>query len=250
MQTLIVRLYALLAYAGFQATFVYLIGFVFGWGVPKAIDDGPPTPWVAAVAIDLGLVLFFGVVHSVMARARFKRLWTKVVPPAAERSTYVLVASAQLALLCWQWRPIDAPTLWTATGTLAVALRALSAVGWGTALLSTFLIDHFELFGLRQGFGRSTPEPVLRTPLLYRWVRHPLYFGTLLAFWSAPTMSIGHLLFAALFTVYILIGVRHEERDLLRIFGDAYRSYQAEVPMLIPFVRRARPRLARVSASQ
>ena len=162
----------------------------------------------------------------------------------------MLVASAQLALLCWQWRPIDVPALWTTTGTLALALRALSAVGWGTALLSTFLIDHFELFGLRQGFGSSAREPVLRTPLLYRWVRHPLYFGTLLAFWSAPTMSLGHLLFSALFSVYILIGVRHEERDLVRLFGEAYRSYQAAVPMLIPIPRRTRPHLAGVSASQ
>jgi protein-S-isoprenylcysteine O-methyltransferase Ste14 len=250
MQPLLVRIYALFAYAGFLATFVYLIGFVVGWGVPKAIDDGPSTSLVMALAIDLGLVLFFGLAHSVMARAPFKRVWTTIIPPAAERSTYVLVASAQLALLCWQWRPIGALQLWTTTGTLALLLRALSAVGWGTALVSTHLIDHFELFGLRQAFGRSAPEPVFRTPLLYRWVRHPLYFGMLLAFWSAPTMSASHGLFSALLSVYILIGVRHEERDLVRIFGDEYRRYQAAVPMLIPFPLRVRPRLAGVSASQ
>jgi protein-S-isoprenylcysteine O-methyltransferase Ste14 len=189
MQPLIMRLYSLFAYAGFLASFVYLIGFVVGWGVPKAIDDGPSTPLVLALAIDLGLVLFFGLTHSVMAREPFKRAWTNIVPAAAERSTYVLVASAQLARLCWPWRPIDALPLGTTTGTLALVVRALSAAGWGTALVSTFLIDHFELFGLRQGFGRHAPEPVLRTPLLYRWVRHPLYFGILLALWSAPTMS-------------------------------------------------------------
>jgi protein-S-isoprenylcysteine O-methyltransferase Ste14 len=245
------RLYALSAYAVFVATFVYLIGFVAGWGVPKGIDDGPSTQPVLAVAIDVGLALFFGLVHSVMARASFKRVWTKFVPPAAERSTYVLVASAQLGLLCWQWRPIGSLPLWAATGALAWAVSALQAAGWGTALLSTYLIDHFELFGLRQGLGGSPVTPVLRTPGLYRWVRHPLYFGQLLALWSAPTMSVGHLLFSTLLTVYIVIGVRHEERDLVRVFGDEYRRYQAAVPMLIPFARRAgASRLAGVSISQ
>lgn len=251
MKHLIIRLYALSAYAVFLATFVYLIGFVAGWGVPKAIDDGPSTPPLLALAIDLGLVLFFGLAHSVMARAGFKRVWTKLVPPAAERSTYVLIASAQLALLCWQWRPIGSFQLWTTTGTLALAVYGVQAAGWGIALLSTYLIDHFELFGLRQGLTSSAPKPVLRTPLLYRWVRHPLYFGQLLALWSAPTMSLGHLLFSALLTVYVLIGVRHEERDLVRVFGDEYRRYQAAVPMLIPFPRRAaRSRFAGVSVSQ
>lgn len=249
MRALIVRLYALVAYAIFLVTFAYFIGFVASWGVPKAIDDGPAGAPLLAIAVDLGLVLSFGLVHSVMARGSFKRLWTRVVPAAAERSTYVLVASAQVALLCWQWRPIGTLSLWTLTGAPGVGVRALQATGWAIALLSTYLIDHFELFGLRQGVGASVAAPVLRTPLLYRWVRHPLYFGMLLAFWSAPTMSVGHLLFAALFTVYVLIGVRHEERDLLRTFGDEYRRYQAAVPMLIPWPRRSRPSLARVAAS-
>jgi protein-S-isoprenylcysteine O-methyltransferase Ste14 len=237
MQQLMIRLYALCAYTAFLATFVYFMGFVSAWGVPKAIDDGPSTAPLLAVAIDLGLVAFFGLAHSVMARAGFKRAWTRIVPPASERSTYVLVASAQLALLCWQWRPVGALPLWTTTGALAVAARTLQLAGWGIALLSTYLIDHFELFGLRQAFGGSAREPVLRTPLLYRWVRHPLYFGMLLAFWSAPTMSTGHLLFSTLLTLYIVIGARHEERDLLRLFGDEYRRYQATVPMLIPVPR-------------
>jgi protein-S-isoprenylcysteine O-methyltransferase Ste14 len=247
----IIRLYALSTYAVFLATQVYFIGFVAGWGVPKGIDDGPSTPPVLAVAIDVGLGLFFGLAHSVMARASFKRVWTKIVPPAAERSTYVLVASAQLALLCWQWRPIGSLQLWATTGTLALVVTALQAAGWGTALLSTFFIDHFELFGLRQGMGSSPAKPVLRTPGFYRWTRHPLYFGMLLAFWSAPTMSAGHFLFATLFTAYILIGVRHEERDLVRVFGDEYRRYQARVPMLLPLPRRAsRSRFAGVYVSR
>jgi protein-S-isoprenylcysteine O-methyltransferase Ste14 len=193
MQRLIIRVFELFAYAAFVATFVYLMGFVDGWGVPKTIDDGPSTPPLLAVAIDVGLALFFALAHSVMARAGFKRVWTKIVPPAAERSVYVLVASAQLALLCWHWRPIGTIEIWTTTGTLATAVGALQAAGWGIGLASTYLIDHLELFGLRQAFDASTSAPVLRMPLFYAWVRHPLYFGMLLAFWSAPTMSAGHL---------------------------------------------------------
>jgi protein-S-isoprenylcysteine O-methyltransferase Ste14 len=250
MQRLIIRFYALFAYAAFLAAFVYLTGFVAGWGVPKALDDGPSGSPALAVVIDVSLALFFGLAHSVMARAGFKRIWTKVVPAAAERSTYVLVASAQLALLAWQWRPI-ALEVWTTSGALALTVCALQVTGWTIALLSTYLIDHFELFGLRQAFGVRAQPPRLRTPLLYSWVRHPLYFGTLLAFWSAPTMSAGHLLFSTLFTLYILIGARHEERDLVRMFGDEYRRYQAAVPMLIPLPRRSSgPRLAAASASK
>jgi protein-S-isoprenylcysteine O-methyltransferase Ste14 len=240
MMRLVIRSYALLVYALFLLTFTYFILFVAGWGVPRTVDAGPATAPLDAAAIDVGLVAFFGLLHSVMARARFKRIWTKIVPPAAERSTYVLVASAQLALLCWQWRPLVAPQLFAASGALAASLRALQATGWAIVLLSTVLIDHLELFGLRQGFGREATAPSFRTPLLYRWVRHPLYFGLLLAFWSAPTMTAGHLLLSASLTGYLLIGVRHEERDLVRTFGETYRRYQAEVPMLLPFPRRLR----------
>jgi protein-S-isoprenylcysteine O-methyltransferase Ste14 len=175
-----------------------------------------------------------------MARPRFKRVWTRIVPPACERSVYVLVASGQLALLSWQWRTWGAAPLWNAVGVAAIALRTLQALGWATALLSTFLIDHFELFGLRQGFGGASKAVTFRTPLLYRYVRHPLYLGMLTALWSAPTMTLGHLLLAGLLTIYVLIGVRHEERDLVRLFGDEYRRYQAEVPMLLPLPRRLR----------
>jgi protein-S-isoprenylcysteine O-methyltransferase Ste14 len=250
MKQLLVRLYAVGAYAAFLAVFLYLIGFVAGWGVPKSVDDGVATPVALAVAVDVALVLFFGLLHSVMARAHFKRVWTKLVPPSAERSTYVLVASAQIALLCWQWRPIG-PALWDSRGAFAVAVRALQLGGWGIAILSTYLVDHFELFGLRQAFGGGAQEPVLRTPLLYRWVRHPLYFGMLVGLWSAPTMSVGHFLLSSLLTGYILVGVRHEERDLVRVFGDAYRRYQATVPMLLPLPRRTSARrLAGAPASE
>ncbi|MFT3927746.1 MAG: isoprenylcysteine carboxylmethyltransferase family protein [Myxococcales bacterium] len=234
-----IRLYALLAYAAFLASFSYFAGFASGWGVPKTIDDGPATSPLLAVSLDVGLVFFFGLVHSVMARPAFKRAWTRIVPPAAERSTYVLIAAAQVALLCWQWRPIGTFQLWTSGGALALVARTLQVAGWAIALVSTFLIDHWELFGLRQGLASDASKPVLRTPLFYRWVRHPLYFGMLLALWSTPTMSAGHLLLAALLTAYVLIGVKHEERDLVRVFGDEYRRYQATVPMLLPLPRRA-----------
>jgi methanethiol S-methyltransferase len=248
MQSLLVRSYALVAYVAFLATFVYFILFVAGWGVPRSIDDGPTGAPVLAIAIDVGLVAFFGLVHSVMARAGFKRVWTRLVPLAAERSTYVLVATAQLALVCWQWRPVGAIHLWVTAGALALGLGVLQAAGWAIALVSTFLIDHFELFGVRQAFGRRASQPLLRTPFLYRWVRHPLYFGMLLGLWAAPAMSAGHFLLASLLTVYVLVGVRHEERDLVRLFGDEYRSYQAAVPMLVPLPRRGpRSRLAGTS---
>lgn len=234
MKSFAVRCFALFAYTLFVASFVYFAGFVTGWVVPRSVDDGIATAPAAAVAIDVALVAFFGLVHSVMARAGAKRVWARLVPPAAERSLYVLVASLQLALLCWQWRPLPTPRLWSATGAAAVALTALQAAGWAISLLSTFLIDHFELFGLRQAFAGARPPATFRTPLLYRVVRHPLYFGMLLAFWCAPTMTLGHLLLATLLTAYLLVGVRHEERDLARAFGEVYRQYQAEVPMLLP----------------
>ena len=235
-----IRLFALCAYALFLGVFTYFIGFVTGIGVPKAIDDGVATSAPLAVAIDVGLVVFFGAVHSTMARAPFKRAWTRLIPPAAERSVYVLVASAQVALLCWLWRPLAGFELWRAAGAPALALRAGSLLGFALALLSTFLLDHFELFGLRQGLHAAGPAG-LRTPWLYRWVRHPLYLGMLIGLWVTPTMTGGHLLLAAAMTAYVLVGVHHEERDLVRAFGDEYRRYQARVPRLVPLRLRARP---------
>lgn len=241
MSRLATRGFALASYATFLAVNTYLVGFVTGIGVPRTVDQGPVASPLTALAIDAALVLFFGAAHSVMARASFKRMWTRVVPQAAERSFYVLVASLQLALLCWQWRPIAEPMLWRASGSAALVLLAVGQLGWMMALVSTFLIDHFALFGLRQAFARSAPTDVLvlRTPFLYRWVRHPLYLGMLIGLWVAPAMSVGHLLLAALFTGYVLIGAHHEERDLLRVYGEQYRRYQEQVPMLLPIPRRA-----------
>ena len=237
-----IRLFALSAYAFFLAGFVYFIGFVNGIGVPKAIDDGTAASVPVAVAIDLGLVLFFGLAHSLMARASFKRAWTRLIPPPAERSVYVLVASAQIALLCWLWQPLAQVHLWQTTGAAALALRAGSLLGWGIVLLSSHLIDHFELFGLRQAFQAQAPaRPAgLQTPFLYRWVRHPLYLGILIGLWVTPSMTDGHLLLAAAMTAYILVGVHHEERDLVRTFGDEYRRYQARVPRLLPLRLRSK----------
>jgi protein-S-isoprenylcysteine O-methyltransferase Ste14 len=234
MKSVAVRGFALLAYGLFLATFVYFIGFVSGWGVPRSVDEGVASAPAAAVAVDVALVVLFGLAHSVMARAGAKRLWTRLVPPAAERSLYVLVATLQIALLCWQWRPLPTPRLWSTTGAAALALTALESAGWATLLISTFLIDHFELFGLRDAFAHARPAVRFRTPLLYRVVRHPMYLGMLLALWSAPVMTAGHCLLAGLLTGYLLVGVRHEERDLVRAFGEDYRRYQAQVPMLLP----------------
>ena len=232
--------YGVLAYAGFLAAFLYLVGFVAGFGVPKALDDGSPSG-AAGLVVDLALIALFGVQHSVMARPAFKQVWTRIVPLPAERSTFVLVSCAVLALLYWQWRPFPEP-IWQASGGLAYAVLALAALGWGTALVATFLIDHFDLFGLRQTFdfatGRPYRPPVFRERLLYRMVRHPLMLGFLIAFWAAPTMSRGHLLFAAGMTGYILLALVVEERTLVTLHGDAYREYRRRVPKLIPRLRR------------
>ena len=237
-------LYALAAYAVFFGTFLYTVAFVGGLPVPKTIDSGAAGPLLPAVAIDLLLLAVFAVQHSVMARPAFKRWWTRFVPHSIERATYVLLASLALALLCWQWQPIPAP-VWTVTNpAAAAAIQAVFWIGWATVLVSTCLIDHLELFGLRQAFARlrsrALPAPEFRTPLLYKLVRHPIYLGFVLAIWATPSMTAGHLLFAVATAGYILIGIRLEERDLIAAFGDQYSLYRAQVPMLVPRPGRAR----------
>jgi protein-S-isoprenylcysteine O-methyltransferase Ste14 len=235
-------LYGVLVYLLSFLTLLYTIAFTGNLFVPKTIDTGATASIPAAFAIDVLLIGLFALQHSVMARPAFKRAWTKLVPHAVERSTYVLLASAALLLLYWQWRPI-AGVVWSATHPIAVLiLQATFWAGWGLVLLSTFLINHFELFGLQQVFARlrsnTLPPPEFKIPSLYKWVRHPLYLGLLLAFWATPTMTLGHLLFAAANTGYILIGLSLEERDLLAVFGNQYRRYREQVSMLIPLPKR------------
>ena len=209
----------------------------------KSIDVGLPSgtagePLALSVLVDVLLLGLFAVQHSVMARPAFKRWWTRFVPKSMERSTFVLLASASLALLFMQWRPLGAAVWNVAGGPAGVALNALCALGWGLVLASTFQIDHFELFGLKQAWarlaGRALPAPEFRVPLFYRHVRHPIYLGFMLAFWSTPVMSAGHLLFAATTSGYILIGIWFEERDLVAQFGQRYRDYRRQVGMLLP----------------
>lgn len=244
MQRILALFYGFVAYAFFFVTFLYAIGFISGVGVPKTIDTGAVVPLTEAVIVNLLLLTVFAVQHSVMARKQFKAWWTQFVPKPVERSTYVLFATLALALLLWQWRPI--PTVvWQVTNPVGVAaLMTLAATGWAILFLSTFLINHFELFGLHQVFnylsGRTMPAPIFRTPLLYKMVRHPLYLGFIIAFWSAPVMTVGHLLFAAVTTAYIFVGIALEERDLIDLFGDEYRRYRQRVAMIVPFVGKPR----------
>jgi len=236
-------LYGTLAYLFFLGVFLWLIGFVGDLVVPRSIDTGPAAPVALAILIDVGLLSLFAVQHSVMARQGFKRRWRRIVPGWLERSTYVLAASLVLALLMWAWRPLP-QTIWSVEApALRFLLWTLFGAGWGVVLLSTFLIDHFRLFGLKQVWaglrGRQLEPPAFETPGLYRHVRHPLYLGFLMAFWATPTMTVGHLLFAGVWTSWILLAIRLEERDLAAFHGPDYEKYQRRVPMLVPAPRRA-----------
>ncbi|HTO60468.1 MAG TPA: isoprenylcysteine carboxylmethyltransferase family protein [Bradyrhizobium sp.] len=232
-------LYGLTAYAVFFITILYAIGFVTGLVVPKDIDTGEPASRGEALVIDLALMSLFAVQHSVMARKPFKAWWTQFVPKSVERSTYVLLSSLCLLLLFWQWRPMPAIVWQAGNPDAAAAVAAVSLLGWVIVFTSTFLINHFELFGLHQVTanlaGRDMPAPRFRTPLYYKFVRHPLYLGFIIAFWAAPIMTAGHLLFAAVTTAYIFVGIALEERDLIELFGDEYRRYKGRVSMLIPW---------------
>ncbi|MGA2942600.1 MAG: methanethiol S-methyltransferase [Xanthobacteraceae bacterium] len=238
---IIAFLYGIVAYVVFFVTFLYAIGFVEDLVVPKTIDGGTAAPTAQALIVNLVLMSIFAIQHSVMARPQFKQWWTKFVPPSVERSTYVLLASLSLALLIWQWQPMPAVMWQIADPRIAMAVTGLSFVGWLIVLTSTFLINHFELFGLHQVANNLTGRPMpalrFRTPLYYHFVRHPIYLGFIIAFWAAPTMTVGHLLFAAVTTAYIIVGIQLEERDLIDIFGDQYRSYKSHVAMLVPWRR-------------
>jgi protein-S-isoprenylcysteine O-methyltransferase Ste14 len=242
MKKVLALVYGVVAYVLFLGTFLYAIAFVGNLGVPTSVDKGHPAPTLSAIVIDALLLGFFAVQHSVMARYGFKQRWTKLVSWYLERSTYVLAATIALALLLWQWRPI--PTMiWDLRGTAVGSVLSVTFwLGWGILLLSTFLIDHFELFGLEQVWvyvkGREFHRPAFRTPLFYQWVRHPIYLGFLIAFWSAPAMTFGHLLFSIATTGYLFVGIYFEEKDLVRTYGDAYLEYKRHVPMLIPIGKR------------
>lgn len=242
MSRFIAFLYGLASYfAGFGAL-LYSIAFVADRFVPRTIDHGGAiVPTAKAIVVNVALMAIFAVQHSVMARKGFKSVLTRVLSPAIERSTYVLFSALALALLFWQWRPMP-QTVWSvASPALATGLASLSLLGWGILFLSTFLINHFELFGLQQVASNLTgfkpADPRFRTPWLYRLVRHPIYLGLLLAFWATPRMTAGHLLFAAVTTAYIFVGIALEERDLVDVFGDDYRDYRRRVPMVLPWPR-------------
>ncbi|HLG57826.1 MAG TPA: isoprenylcysteine carboxylmethyltransferase family protein [Vicinamibacterales bacterium] len=242
--------YSVLAYLTFFATFLCAIGFIGNIGVPTSLDGPPAGSVITALAIDALLLMLFAVQHSVMARKWFKDRWTRIVPRPIERSTYVLFSSLALILLFWQWQPIGG-TIWSVENTPGrILLYGGFAFGWGLVLVTTFLIDHFDLFGLRQAWlfllGRSYTAREFVTPGPYRMVRHPLYVGWFFAFWMTPTMTVSHLVFAVATTLYILVAIQFEEHDLVREHGMAYESYRRHVPMLVPSL--LRPRGSNVAA--
>jgi len=234
--------YGVVCYLIFFATFLYAIGFIGNFGVPSTLDGKPRGDLAAAFAIDAGLLALFAVQHSLMARKWFKQWWTRFVPQPIERSTYTLFSSVALILLFWQWRPMGGVVWSIADPVASTILRVLFAFGFGLVLVSTFLINHFDLFGLRQVWLYLLGKPYsmlhFGTPGPYRMVRHPLYVGWLFAFWMTPTMTLAHLLFSILTTAYILLAIRWEEKDLASEHGSSYENYRRSVPMLVPFTRR------------
>jgi protein-S-isoprenylcysteine O-methyltransferase Ste14 len=249
MSRVAIFVYGVVSYLIFFAVFLYAIGFIGGFLTPTLLDGVPHASLPVALAVDLGLLAAFALQHSGMARPAFKRWWTRVVPEEAERSTYVLLSSLALAVLFVYWEPIGG-VIWSVSGAARLSVIGLYIFGWMLLLYTTFLIDHFDLFGLKQVWRRlgnkAYRAPAFRTPTLYKMVRHPLYVGWLVIFWAAPTMTSAHLLFALGCTAYILIAIRWEERDLLAAFGNTYGDYQARTPMLIPRLRSSRGAIAKL----
>ena len=242
MKRLSVFMYGVFSYLAFFVTFLYLIAFIGNLVVPKTIDSGLTIGIPQSAIIDLGLLSLFAIQHTLMARPGFKRWWTTLVPEPIERSTYVLATSISLALLCWQWRPMK-ELIWNVDNATGKAiLFAFFFFGWGLALLSSFVINHFDLFGLRQVWfylrnqKYSTVEFQMKS--LYKYIRHPLVLGIIVGSWVTPRMTMGHLLLAVTFTAYILVGIRFEEHDLVHFFGENYTNYRRRVPMLIPFTKK------------
>jgi protein-S-isoprenylcysteine O-methyltransferase Ste14 len=242
MKKTISLIYGIACYIAFLGTILYAIGFVGNFVVERTIDSKPGISLPYAIIINACLLLTFALQHSVMARPAFKNWWTKHIPEHLERSTYVLMASLCLMLLMWQWQPVGG-IIWSVdNGALKTLLFISYLCGWFIVFLSTFLISHFDLFGLRQVWLYFIDKPYTQlpfdTPLIYKLVRHPLYMGFLIAFWSTPVMTVAHIIFAVLTTLYILTAIQFEERDLQDVFGETYRSYKKRVPMIVPFIKR------------
>lgn len=242
MKKILFLLYGVIAYLAFFGSFLYAIGFVGNFVVPKSIDGEVTTPLTTAILVNASLLLLFALQHSIMARPAFKKRLTRIIPSELERSTFVLLASICLSLMMWQWQPMGGVVWSVQNDMLRTLLIVTNLAGWGIVFVSTFLINHFDLFGLRQVWLYFTGKPYttlpFRLPLFYRFVRHPLYLGFLIAFWSTPVMTMAHLLFAVLTTGYILTAIRLEEKDLIAHFGEKYRNYKKWAPMLIPFTRK------------
>lgn len=242
MKKLLFLLYGVGAYAIFFATYCYAAGFVTNLVVPTGLDSKPTSSFGYALGVNMGMLLLFSLQHSIMARPAFKKWWTKIVPEPIERSTYVLLSSLCLILIFWQWQPMGG-ILWSIDSEVGrMILHGISLLGFGIVLISTFLINHFDLFGLRQVWlyfmGKKYEHLPFKTPFFYKYVRHPLYLGWMIAFWAAPVMTAAHFLFAALCTGYMLSAIQFEERDLINVFGDKYLRYKQMAPMLIPFTKR------------
>ncbi len=242
MKRILFLMYGAVSYGIFFITYCYAIGFVTNLIVPAGLDSTPTSPFGVALLIDVGLLIAFALQHSVMARPAFKKWWTMIIPEPLERSTYVLLSSGCMILLFASWQPIGG-VVWSVDSKMGVMiLHAISLIGFGIVLISTFLINHFDLFGLRQVWLYFTDKPYehlpFKTPFFYKYVRHPLYLGWMIAFWAAPVMTMAHFLFAVICTGYMLTAIRLEERDLITVFGDQYTRYKALAPMLIPFTKK------------